>query len=227
MKRLSLALAALLAVGGAQAATVSFQYGLPLPLALSTTEINQTGTLGLFNSSLGTLTAISLTVYGAASFQFTGTNTAAQSQTASITGNTSLVWSSSIAALTPFLSDAINLTFSSGAQTYAVGQTRTFGPELVNGQSTDNLFAIRNALSAAGGGTFTLNCVSLSGLAVQGGGGNIATTQATRAGCGAQITYTYDVPTPPPPQVPEPASLALVGLALAGAAAASRRRRQG
>ena len=54
MKKVSTALAALLLCAGAQAATVSFQYGMPL--VQSTTEINQTGTLGLFNTALGTLT---------------------------------------------------------------------------------------------------------------------------------------------------------------------------
>jgi hypothetical protein len=229
MKRLSLALAALAVVGGAQAATVSFQYGLPI--TTSTTEITQSGALGLFDTSLGTLTSASLTVFGAAVFQFSVTNNAAQTQLANVTSSTSLFWSSSLAALnTPLSGATINLSFSTGPTNFAPGVTTTFGPSNQTGNSpfTFNDAATLAALSAAGGGTFNLTCQSLSGLTVAGGGGNLSIPQQTQAGCGAQITYTYEIPPPPPPPgVPEPASLALVGLALAGASFASRRRRQG
>ena len=47
MKKTLLALAVMAATAGAQAAVVSFDYGMPL--ALTTTEINQTGSLGLLN----------------------------------------------------------------------------------------------------------------------------------------------------------------------------------
>jgi hypothetical protein len=203
---------------------VSFFYGIPLQE--TTTEISQTGQLGLFNSSLGTLTGATLEIFGSATFSFSGTNSAIQSQNAILTASTALSWSSSLGALTPFLGDVISLSFSSGVQTYAVGETKSFGPSNQTGQFSDDLGSILASLQAAGGGQFGLTCNSLSGFAVQGGGGQISTTQTTTAGCGARITYTY-TETPPPPGVPEPASLALVGLALAGASVATRRRRQG
>ena len=229
MKRLSLALAALAVAGGAQAATVSFQYGLPI--VTSVTEITQSGNLGLFNSTLGTLTSASLTVFGSAVFQFSVTNSAAQSQLANVTSSTALSWSSSVGALNaPLTGATINLSFSTGATSFAPGVPTPFGPSSQSGNTpfTFNDLPTLTALSAAGGGTFSLTCQSLSGLTVVGGGGNLSIPQQTQAGCGAQITYTYQPPPPPPPPgVPEPASLALVGLALAGASVASRRRRQG
>jgi PEP-CTERM motif len=219
MKRLSILAASLVLAASAQAATVSFEYGMPLVLA--TTEINQTGNLGLFDTSLGTLTGASLEVFGGAVMSYGGTNTAAQAQSARLTSTVELAWSSSLGALNPFLLDAILLSSTSGTLSYATGQTRNFGPDAQNGSSIDNLGTLA-ALQAAGGGTFGVSCSSLSGLAVSGGGGNISTTQATTAGCGARIVYTYTAASVP---VPEPTSLALVGLALAAAGFTAARRK--
>lgn len=221
MKRILFALTALAAAAGAQATTVSFEYGLPV--VTTTTEINQTGSLGLFDSTLGTLTGASIEVFGAAVFSFTGTNNASQAQNADITSSTNLSWTSSLAALNAFVADNVALSASSGALAYAVGQTRSFGPTSQSSSNSDDLSTILASLQTAGGGNFDLSCTSLSGLAVLGGGGNLATTQSTQAGCGARIVYTFR--DAPPGQVPEPGTLALVGLALAGVGVVARRRK--
>lgn len=221
IKKVLFALTALAAAAGAQAAIVSFEYGIPL--SLTTTEITETNQLGLFDSGLGTLTGASIEVFGEAEFAFSGTNNSASPQNAIITSSTTLSWSTTLGALSSFLTDAIELSETSGLQNYTAGQFRLFGPINQASSNSDDLTSILSALQLAGGGNFDVTCGSLSGLAVRGGGGNIATTQATRAGCGARIVYTYDEVTS---SVPEPASIALVSLALAGAGVATRRRKR-
>jgi hypothetical protein len=204
----------------AQAATVSFQYGLPI--VQHTTEVNETGLLGLFNPVLGTLTGASLTYYSAATTTITLSSTAAQSQSARATSSMDMIWSSGLGALDPLMSDQ-QLLFSTGAAlSYTPGQSRTFGPLTDATSSVLDLSGILAALT--GSGTFGLTCESLTGTAVTGGGGNVHSSQSTVAGCGAQITYTYQQTVTPPNPTPEPASLALVGLGLIGLAATRRRK---
>ena len=73
MKSIAFFATALALTAGANAATVSYNFANPM----QTTEVNQTGNLGLFDSALGTLTSVSLSFSGANVTELTLINNAA------------------------------------------------------------------------------------------------------------------------------------------------------
>ncbi len=200
-----------------QTLTTSSEYGIPI--VENVTEIDETGYLALFDSNLGTLTAITLNLYGAGTTEIALTNNSVSTVTARIIGSSDLFFSSALAPLDAFLQNNnadVALNFPTGGNhVFAPGETKYFGPLSTTGSLTYDLSSLISAMQAPGGGTFSLNAQSLNGLTILGGGGNLVSTQTTTAGTGASIQYTYIA-------VPEPGSAIL---AVLGAIPLLRRRR--
>ena len=234
MKKTALSIAILalggVAYSGAQAATMTLSWA---PIVMEMTEINQNsgGALSLFDSTLGTLTQVDVDIAGQADTIMTLTNNS-PTQTHTVTGLSfvDLTFSSTAQPVPGGTPNPLNVTLTTGPQT--IGPLGTYVSPLLMGMSFGSHTYTGGDLGnfqAPGGGLLTMGCESLSGFAVIGGGGQVAASQTTNAGCGADVTYTYDpftpTPTPPPTQgVPAPMPLVLMGLGLAGLAASRRRK---
>ncbi|MGC3986121.1 MAG: choice-of-anchor E domain-containing protein [Pseudorhodoferax sp.] len=224
MKKWMAIAGAALAVGSAQAATVSYSFAN----TLENTEISQTGSLGLFDTNLGTLTGASLS-FGA---ELAGTImlTLGDAQaTTSVRGTTTsdIGINSSLAALDALFSGVSDLSLSYTTGFVALAPNSNYTSDLLNDSDSllVDLGSILSSLGAAGGGSFDLSCESLSGLGITGGAGFSGGSQTTQGACNASIVYTYDSAPPPTNTVPEPAALSFFGLAALGFAAANRRRK--
>lgn len=216
----ALGLVAMASIGlsSAHATTIS---GGSFDFAEEVTEISQAGTLNLFDSSLGTLTAVEIEFRGTATTEITLTNKAQQAQRVSAASEINFFFDDGVGGATGVPDPAfVVATLDTGFVTVPSMQTRDFGPEMSSGSWSDTLMdgAALAAFSAPGGGTFDVGCDTISGLNVAGGGGNVDATQDTTAGCGASVSYVYDEAIP----MPVPAPIALIGLGLVGLAVRRR-----
>lgn len=235
MKKLSALLLGAALCAAAQADTVTYNFNNVEEL----TDIDQNGSLQFFNTSMGTLTGVSLTLraYEHTSITLTNNSNGTVTDTKG-TGFLDIAFTSSLLPLNSVLEDylqttgggndaQLTLNATTGKQTLTGHQSLTFGAFTVNKSLDIDVDSILASFAKAGGGAFGLNCSSESGVTITGGGGNISSTQSTTAGCGAEITYTYTASVSPTPNpTPEPASMALVGLGLIGVAASRRKSQQ-
>jgi hypothetical protein len=208
----------------AQPAAATVIGGSCTSVALSPTELSSaTMTCGNFNSNLGTLTSISLTING----HIEGTITMANSgtTTAAGIGTTSSAFSVNPLAGFAISNPLLSLSFNTGLQSITAGGSY-LSPSLSNDGSSGPLINTSNLApyqDVGGIGSFSIVLGTLSGFGVSGGGGNFTGGQSTEASASATLSYTYNNE---PPPVPEPASMALLGTGLLGLGMMIRRRRR-
>lgn len=214
------AMLGLLATAGQSAAQSTVSYSFGLPITLQTTELDTGGSLGMFDSDLGTLTSVVLTLRSDYQSGVTISSSAASTVNARYRSTMEFYWSSPTPAVDSLVNTPLDYTIiDTGVQSYTPGQTRTFPTSSGSNSATIDLSSILSQLQTSGGGSFSLDCATLTGNITTGGGANMHPSQSTLAGIAATITYTYT-----PTSIPEASGSALV--LLGGLAFVTRRARR-
>ena len=175
-------------------------------------------TLKAFNTTLGTLTSVTLSMVGNATVGGSVTNNATTSQNFKVSTDTQVTLNSTTASVTNLLLD---LTTTQSYVAVGAGATAVYGPFTPSASAVN---VNGTPLSDFTAGPINFSASTLSATTILGGGNNITAAVNSTAGGSVTVTYTYTpTPTPPPTTVPEPASMALLGLGLAGLGLIRRR----
>ena len=210
-----------MAAGSASAATVMFTSNV---ISLQPTNFDSTLFLPQFDSSLGTLQSVSVTLFG----NLMGTVQAESLDASPSTINTNL---SSILTLsrpagggvivitTPLAANSFNASAFDGTIDFAGTSGITYPGLTAMANNTTLLTALADLALFTGLGTVNAD-LSAVGASSANGAGNIVTQFNTQAGAYAEVTYTYATP-----GIPEPATWAFMIMGFGAAGSIVRRRR--
>ena len=217
MKKITFALAALLAVGTANATTIS---GPTATFGLTATDFSALPlTLAGYDHSAGTLLGIILTLTGHIETQFTASNSSEVDGTLNSANTTStmtlMFGGSGLVTTIP----AASLTSTPYTIT-GLSSTHNVGPLATGDNSTNQTFSTPASIVSAfdsGPVDFTVN--SSTQTASNTSGGNVAVGQNTNGSGSIHVDFIVGSATP------EPASLAMIGGGLTAIACLLRRRK--
>ena len=185
----------------AQGATVSYTSSLDT----TRTDIDTSLSLTKFNTNLGTLQSVSITLSSTASTTITVTNSAASSSDGTVytsvkftLSDPSLFFGTSV-KLTVLVPDSDGVSYSLAPGGSVVTPLQTASGSSSYTFSTANILS---EFSDAVGGLISLGLNSVTKTTLTNTGGNTGATQITDANAVATVTYTYT-----PIAVPEPSAL--------------------
>jgi PEP-CTERM motif len=191
-----------------------------------------------FDSALGTLTSLSITVGGSMNAIGSVTNSAAGpasfvgiTQTSTFTDNSPQFVAGSFSPITGGSpnGDGFLLVTSSAVATASLGTVAsgaTIDPIALNALFATQTFTQSSGFdpNLIGSGAFGITFATGEFTTTGGSGGNLSNLVTTQDNLSLSVTYNYSAASPPP--VPEPASLTLMATGVMGIGAAIRRRRK-
>lgn len=180
---------------------------------------NSTLTVAPFDTTLGTLSAVNLTLGATANVSGTVTNTSALARSFTVSTNTVVTLSSMSGTNIDGLTVLLNAT--QAFTNLTPNTTANYGPFMPSKTTT----VAGTPLSAFTAGRITLVASTNSSFAVDGAGGNSRTTLSSTASGVLTVAYTYTAfgSGSQPASVPEPASMALLGAGLLAAGVIRKR----
>ncbi len=192
------------------------------------TDWSEAFTFATFNSELGTLLSVQVTVSTSATTTITVENTGTSASTGSVRTNLQLTVSdpAGLFALDPNTTyPQIDINVPNAAPSYDLssGQSVVLGAYTRNSGNITSLYdssAILSQFTGNSSDTINITLATLAQTLLANSGGNTSASQITTATGNLTITYTYDA-------VPEPSTYALVGLGLAAVLVFRRRLKAG